>query len=66
MNVSDAFLECSGECARLSRQCRDEKIAAALLEVSARLFHFATRAAELVLDQPEATPQPALHAGAGA
>ncbi|MGC2024263.1 MAG: hypothetical protein WA677_05855, partial [Bradyrhizobium sp.] len=36
MHGSDILLECSRECARLSRDCHDEKVAATLFEVSAR------------------------------
>jgi FixJ family two-component response regulator len=63
MHVSDVFLECSKECARLSRECGDEQISAALFEISARLFSAATRDADLVTDDAQAASQPASHAG---
>jgi hypothetical protein len=47
MHVSDVLLECSKECARLSREFHDEKVATALFEVSARLLAAATHDAEL-------------------
>jgi hypothetical protein len=50
MHVSDVLLECAKECARLSRECGDERIADALLAVSARLLATATYDAELVMD----------------
>lgn len=50
MSVSAILLECSVECARLARQCRDERIAAALFAVSARLHSAATHDAELLVD----------------
>lgn len=53
MSVSAILLECSVECARLARQCRDEKIAAALFAVSARLHSAATHDAELLVDDVE-------------
>jgi len=63
MPVSDILLECSRECARLSRDCQDEKVARALFEISARLLSAATHDAELVLDDAQATPQSDLHFG---
>jgi FixJ family two-component response regulator len=63
MHVSDVFLECSKECARLSRECGDEQISAALFEISARLFSAATSDADLVTDDTQAASQPALRAG---
>jgi hypothetical protein len=63
MHVSDILLECSRECARLSRECREEKIAVTLLEISARLLSAATRDAELIIDDVHATPQSNLHFG---
>ena len=63
MNVSDVFLDCSRECARLSRECGDKQISAALFEVSARLLSAATRDAELVTDDTHPASQPYLHAG---
>ena len=59
MPVSDVLLQCSVECARLARQCLDEKTAAALFAMSARLLAAATRDAELVVDEPQAAPEPA-------
>jgi hypothetical protein len=63
MHVSDVLLECAKECARLSRECRDEQIAAALFEISARLLATATYDAELVMDEAEAAPQRAAQNG---
>lgn len=63
MPVSDILLECSRECARLSRDCRDEKIAVTLFEISARLLAAATHEAELVVDDVHAAPLPDLHFG---
>jgi hypothetical protein len=60
MNVSDVVLECSRECARLSRQCGDEEMAAALFQISARLFCAATHYSELITDDTPATPLAAL------
>jgi hypothetical protein len=57
MNVSDVLLECAKECARLSRECGDERIADALFAMSARLLSTATYDAELVMDAAGATPQ---------
>ena len=57
MHVSDVLLECAKECAQLSRECRDEQIAAALFEVSARLLSTATYDAELAMDEAVATSQ---------
>jgi hypothetical protein len=57
MHVSDVLLECAKECARLSRECGDERIADALFAVSARLLSTATYDAELVMDDAGATPQ---------
>ena len=57
MHVSDVLLECAKACARLSRECGDEQIAAELLAVSARLLATATWDAELVMDDAEATSQ---------
>ena len=56
MHVSDVLLECAKECARLSRECRDEQIAAALFEISTRLLATATYDAELVMDGAQVTP----------
>jgi hypothetical protein len=64
MPVSDILLQCSVECARLARQCRDEKTAVALFEVSARLLAAATRDAELITDEPQHAAEGAPHAGA--
>jgi FixJ family two-component response regulator len=63
MHFSDVFMECSRECARLSRECRDAQISAALFEISTRLLSAATRDADLVIDDTQAASQPALHAG---
>jgi len=63
MHVSDILLECSGECARLARECRDEEISAPLLEISARLLLAAALNAELIIDDAQATPQSDLHFG---
>ena len=63
MHVSDILLECSRECASLSRECREEKIAVTLLEISARLLSAATRDAELIIDDAHATPQSNLRFG---
>jgi len=63
MHVSDILLECSRECARLSRECREEKLAATLLEISARLLSAATHDAELIIEDARATPQSDLHFG---
>jgi hypothetical protein len=60
MPVSDVLLECAKECARLSRECSDERIAAALFAISARLLSTATYDAELVMDNAEAMPSPGL------
>jgi hypothetical protein len=62
MPVSDVLLQCSVECARLARQCRDEKTAVALFEVSARLLAAATYDAELVSDEPQHVSESASHA----
>jgi hypothetical protein len=62
MNVSDILLDCSKECARLARECRDARVTVALSDISLRLFLAATRDAELVQDDTQATSQPALHA----
>jgi hypothetical protein len=64
MPVSDILLQCSVECARLARQCRDEKTAVALFEVSARLLAAATYDAELVTDDPQPASESVPHAGA--
>ena len=64
MPVSDVLLQCSVECARLARQCRDEKTAVALFDVSARLLAAATHDAELVTDEPQHASESAAHAGA--
>ncbi len=53
MTVSKVVLDCSVECARLARQCSDEKIAAALFAMSARLLSAANRDAELLMDEAE-------------
>jgi hypothetical protein len=53
MSVSKIVLDCSVECARLARQCSDEKTAAALFAMSARLLSAATRDAELIVDDAE-------------
>jgi hypothetical protein len=63
MHVSDVLLECSKECARLSREFHDEKVATALFEVSARLLAAATHDAELVVDDAQATSRSDLHSG---
>lgn len=63
MHVSDILLECSKECARLSRECRDEKAAATLFEISARLLSAATHDAELIIEDAQAAPQSDLHFG---
>jgi hypothetical protein len=55
MHVSDVLLECAKECARLSRECGDEQIAAALFEISTRLLATATYDAELVMEDAQAT-----------
>ena len=53
MSVSKVVLDCSVECARLARQCSDEKTAVALFAMSARLLSAANRDAELMLDEAE-------------
>jgi len=53
MSVSKIVLDCSVECARLARQCRDEKTAVALFAMSARLLSAANRDAELMMDEAE-------------
>ena len=63
MPVSDILLECSRECARLSRDCQDEKIALTLFEISTRLLAAAARDAELVIGDACNTPQPDLSFG---
>jgi hypothetical protein len=63
VHVSDVLLECSRECARLSRESREEAISAALFKISARLFCAAIREAELVSDDVQTAPQFALCAG---
>lgn len=63
MHVSNVLLECSKECARLSRECRDKRVADALFEISARLLCAATHDAELAVDDAQATSQPDLHFG---
>jgi hypothetical protein len=63
MHVSDILLECSKQCARLSRDCRDEKLALTLFEISARLLAAATHDAELVIEDAHAAPQSNLHFG---
>jgi len=63
MHVSDILLECSKECARLSRECHDEKLAVTLLELSARLLATANHDAELIVEDAHATPQSRLHFG---
>jgi hypothetical protein len=50
MHVSDILLECSRECARLSRECPDETTAASLLALSGRLLSAARRDAELIIE----------------
>jgi hypothetical protein len=50
MHVSDILLECARECARLSRECRDEKAAASLFALSRRLLAAVTREAELIIE----------------
>jgi FixJ family two-component response regulator len=57
MHVSDVFLDCSRECARLSRECGDKQISAALFEISTRLLSAATRDADLVTDEAQAASQ---------
>ncbi len=59
MHVSDVLLECAKECARLSRECGDERIAAAIFEVSTRLLATATYDAELVMGDAEVASLPA-------
>lgn len=63
MPVSDILLECSRECARLSRDCDDEKIALALFQVSARLLAAAARDSELIVEDVHAAPSSDLHFG---
>jgi len=63
MHVLDILLECSRECARLSRECRDEKVAVTLFEISTRLLSAATHDAELIIEDAHATPQSDLHFG---
>jgi hypothetical protein len=53
MSVSKIVLDCSVECARLARQCTDEKTATALFAMSARLLSAANRDAELMMDEAE-------------
>jgi hypothetical protein len=53
MSVSKIILDCSVECARLARQCSDEKTAVALFAMSARLLSAANRDAELLMDEAE-------------
>lgn len=53
MTVSKVVLDCSVECARLARQCSDEKTAVALFAMSARLLSAANRDAELIMDEAE-------------
>jgi hypothetical protein len=53
MSVSKVVLDCSVECARLARQCSDEKTAVALFAMSAHLLSAANRDAELMLDEAE-------------
>jgi hypothetical protein len=53
MSVSKVVLDCSVECARLARQCSDEKTAVALFAMSARLLSAANRDAELMMDEAE-------------
>jgi hypothetical protein len=53
MSVSKTVLDCSVECARLARQCSDEKTAVALFAMSARLLSAANRDAELMMDEAE-------------
>ena len=63
MPVSDILLESARECARLSRDCRDEQVALALFEMSARFLAAATRDAELVLEDAQDALQSDLHFG---
>ena len=63
MPVSDILLDCSRECARLSRDCQDEKTALTLFEMSARLLAAATREAELIVEDTHAVPPSDLHFG---
>ena len=63
MHVSDILLECSKECARLSRECRDERVAIKLFEISARLLSVVAHDAELVIDDANAASQSDLHFG---
>jgi FixJ family two-component response regulator len=63
MHASDVFLECSREIARLSHECGDEQISAALFEISARLLSAATRNAGLVTEDGQAASQRALRTG---
>ncbi|WP_213741507.1 hypothetical protein [Bradyrhizobium sp. dw_411] len=51
MSVSKIVLDCSVECARLARQCSDERTASALFAMSARLLSAANRDAELLMDE---------------
>jgi hypothetical protein len=53
MSVSKVVLDCSVECARLARQCGDEKTALALFAMSARLLSAANRDAELMMGEAE-------------
>ena len=53
MSVSKIVLDCSVECARLARQCSDEKTAVALFAMSARLLSAANHDAELLMDEVE-------------
>jgi len=67
MHVSDVLFECSRECARLSRECRDEKTARGLFALSRRLLAAATRDAELIIEDNyagrESGARPAPNAG---
>ena len=58
MHISDVAMECAHECARLSRECRDQEIGFALFEISARLYSAATHDAELLVADAQATPKP--------
>jgi len=54
MHVSDILLECARECARLSRECHDEKAAASLFALSRRLLAAVSRDAELIIEENRA------------
>lgn len=50
MKTSDVRLEISGQCARLSRECKDGSIAAELFQISVNLLSVATHEAKLIID----------------